>query len=139
MAAGRTIGNRVAPLRFIVCVAVFVGGFALYWLSGGREWWNGAAIAFDAAAAMFLGSLLPLVGYAGHADMRQHSAENDAGRTLILLVTTLLTIMVMAAISGELPAARAGDALAIVKLIGTLALIWLFANTVYALHYAHAY
>lgn len=139
MTAGRTIGNRVAPLRFILCLVVFVGGFALYRANGGTQWWNGAAMAFDAAAAMFLASLVPLVGYADHADMRQHAAENDAGRTLILIVTTVLTIVVMAAISGELPAARAGEPLAIAKLIGTLGLIWLFANTVYALHYAHAW
>jgi len=139
MAARRTIGNRVAPLRFILCVVVFAGGFAVYRLSGGREWWNGAALAFDAAAAMFLASLVPLVGYADHADMRQHAAENDAGRTLILIVTTILTIVVMAAVSGELPGARAGIPLAIVKLIGTLLLIWLFANSVYGLHYAHAW
>ena len=88
---------------------------------------------------MFLASLVPLVGYADHSDMRQHSAENDAGRTLILIVTTVLMIVVMAAISGELPLARAGEPLAIVKLIGTLALVWLFANSVYGLHYAHAY
>lgn len=139
MARGAAIGNRVAPARFILSLAVLAGGMAVYYLGGGRQWWNGAALAFDAAAAVFLASLVPLVGYADHSDMRQHSAENDAGRTLILIVTTVLTIVVMAAISGELPAARAGQPLAIAKLIGTLVLIWLFANAVYALHYAHAY
>lgn len=137
--AAPKIGNRVAPIRFIVCAAVFAGGWLLYWLGGEGQWRDGAILAFDAAAAIFLASLIPLVGYADHGDMRQHSAENDAGRTLILIVTTVLTIVVMAAIGGELPAARAGQPLAIVKLIGTLVLIWLFANTVYALHYAHAY
>jgi uncharacterized membrane protein len=139
MAAGRAIGNRVAPIRFLISCAVFVAGLAIYWWSGGDRWQDGAALAFDAAAAIFLASLIPLVGYATHADMRQHSAENDAGRTLILIVTTILTIVVMAAVSGELPGARAGIPLAIVKLIGTLLLIWLFANSVYGLHYAHAW
>jgi uncharacterized membrane protein len=139
MAAQARIGNRVAPVRFLLCLFVFVAGCLSYWLSGGTRWSDGAAMSFDAAAAIFLASLVPLVGYATHADMRQHAAENDAGRVLILVVTTVLTVVVMGAISGELPAARAGEPLAILKLIGTLALIWLFANSVYALHYAHAW
>ena len=57
----------------------------------------------------------------------------------MLVVTTLLTITVMAAISGELAAAEHGDLAATVKLTVTLLMIWLFANSVYALHYAHAY
>jgi uncharacterized membrane protein len=40
---------------------------------------------------------------------------------------------------GELPRAAHGDSLAKVRLIGTLVLTWLFANTVYGLHYAHLY
>lgn len=35
--------------------------------------------------------------------------------------------------------ARAGHALSIVKLVASLLLIWLFANSTYALHYAHDY
>jgi uncharacterized membrane protein len=42
-------------------------------------------------------------------------------------------------IAGELPRAAHGDSLAKVRLIGTLVLTWLFANTVYGLHYAHLY
>ncbi len=45
----------------------------------------------------------------------------------------------MVAISGELDGARSGQLASIVKLVGTLFLIWLFANSIYALHYAHAY
>jgi uncharacterized membrane protein len=35
--------------------------------------------------------------------------------------------------------ARSGDLVALAKLVGTLLAIWLFANSIYALHYAHAY
>jgi uncharacterized membrane protein len=71
--------------------------------------------------------------------MRQHSASNDANRPLILIVTSLLTIVALAAVSGELDGARNAQLMSIVKLVGTLLLIWVFANSVYALHYAHAY
>jgi uncharacterized membrane protein len=57
----------------------------------------------------------------------------------VLLITSVLTVVIMAAIAGELPQASAGSRLAMARLIATLALTWGFANTVYALHYAHLY
>ena len=94
---------------------------------------------FDLAAALFLLSLLPLLRRFPVADMRRHADENDANRTLIVVISTLLALVVMAAISGELAAARGGDHMAMIKLLVTLVLAWLFANSVYALHYAHVF
>lgn len=94
---------------------------------------------FDLAAGLFLLSLLPLLRRLSVAEMRRHADENDANRTLIVVISTLLALVVMAAISGELAAARGGDHMAMVKLLVTLVLAWLFANSVYALHYAHVY
>jgi uncharacterized membrane protein len=134
------IGNRVAPWRFLMFLAVLVGGYSAYralWPATG--WSDGVAMAFDAAAMVFLGSLLPLLRHATPDVMREHAAQNDANRTLILLVTSLLTFVAMTAISGELKGASSGDLISIAKLVVTLILIWLFANSVYALHYAHTY
>jgi uncharacterized membrane protein len=97
------------------------------------------ALAFDAAAFVFLASLLPLLRDSDAATIRVHAAKNDANRGLVLVITTLLGFAVMAAITGELPGARDRQLHAIATLVGTLALIWLFANSVYALHYAHIY
>jgi uncharacterized membrane protein len=96
-------------------------------------------MAFDGAALVFLASLIPLLRDATPASMRAAAKANDANRVTILVLTTVLTAVAMAAIAGELDDARAGDIVAIVKLVGTLLLIWLFANTVYALHYAHLF
>lgn len=136
-----TIGNRLAPARFLVFLALLpVGFFAYRTAFDGRHWGDAAAMAFDAAAAVFLASLLPLVvrDYDAAA-MREHSANNDANRVLVLVLTTLLGFAVMAAIAGEMPQAREGDHAAAIKLVGTLLLIWLFANSVFTLHYAHAF
>jgi uncharacterized membrane protein len=135
-----TVGNRIAPWRFLLFLALLVGGFFAY-----RYAWPGAkpgeaaAIAFDGAAVVFLATLLPLLRGSSAEIMRAHAAENDANRALIPIVTSVLTIVAMAAVSGELAGASGGHLLSIVKLVGTLLLIWLFANSVYALHYAHAY
>ena len=134
------IGNRIAPARFLLFVAALIAA----WFAQ-RQWWpsddwrDGAAIAFDAAALVFLVSLAPLLKECSAATMRRHADDNDANRVLILVFTSLLTVVAMAAITGELKGAQAGHWPAIAKLVATLLLVWAFANSIYALHYAHAY
>lgn len=96
-------------------------------------------MAFDAAALVFLATLIPLLRDSSVETIRAHAAGNDANRSLILVLTSLLTLVAMAAIAGELKGAGNGESASMLKLVGTLFLIWLFANTVYAVHYAHAY
>jgi uncharacterized membrane protein len=136
-----SIGNRLAPARFLVFLALLPAGFFAYRAAfGGHHWGDAAAMAFDAAAVLFLSSLLPLITRdQDAAAMREHSARNDANRMLVLVLSTLLGFAVMAAIAGEMPQAREGDHVAAIKLVGTLLLIWLFANSVFTLHYAHAF
>lgn len=108
-------------------------------LTPAADWKDALSMAFDLAAAVFLASLVPLLSDSDANTLRRHARENDANRLLLLLFTSLLTVVVMAAIAGELRGAQAGDVLAIGKLVLTLVLIWLFAQIVYALHYAHMF
>ena len=134
------LGNRIAPPRFLLFLVLLpLALFAYRAALDTAEWLDPLAMAFDFAAAMFLLSLLPLLRDSEAVDIRKHAAANDANRVALLVITTLLTFAVMAAITGELKGAQGGDRVAMAKLIGTLLLIWLFANTVYALHYAHLY
>jgi uncharacterized membrane protein len=136
----RTLGNRIAPARFIGFLLVLIGGFLVsHWLIGDRDWKDAAALAFDVAALCFLVSLIPLLKHSTVAVMRRHAEENDANRLMVLVITSLLTLLVMTAVSGELERIHQGDLFAAIKLVATLLLIWLFANSVYALHYAHAF
>ena len=138
--AGATLGNRIAPARFLMFTALLAGGYAACRvLLPGDDWRDCAAMAFDGAAAVFLLSLIPLLRDSTAEAIRRHAARNDANRLLILALTTVLTVVAMAAIAGEIAGARGGEVQAIAKLVGTLLLIWLFANSVYALHYAHAF
>ncbi len=139
-AASRGIGNRLAPGRFLLFLAFLPAAFWVHHaLFSPTHWADSAAMAFDAAALVFLLSLVPLVRFSEAEGMRGHSAANDANRGVVLVLTTLLAFAVMAAIAGEMEAARQGEPAAIAKLIGTLLLIWLFANSIYALHYAHIF
>lgn len=134
------IGKQLAPARFVLFLAV-LGGlvFAMTQFGWGDSWRDRLALAFDAATVLFLATLIPILRDDSTASIRRHAAENDANRVLVLLITSLLTLMVMAAVQGELAGATQHDLAAIAKLVVTLLLIWLFANVVYAFHYAHAY
>ena len=134
------LGNRIAPPRFVLFLILLpLALFGYRAIMHTAEWLDPLAMAFDFAAAVFLLTLVPLLRASEAADIRLHAAENDANRVIVLAVTTLLTFAVMAAITGELKGAQDHDPAAMAKLIGTLLLIWLFANTVYALHYAHLF
>lgn len=136
----RTIGNRLAPPRFVLFVVLLpVAWFGYRMLAPATDWQDSVAMAFDFAALVFLASLVPLLRHDDVDAMRRHAAENDANRALVLLVTSVLTFVVLTAISGELAAARAHEFAGMTKLVVTLLVVWIFANTVYALHYAHAY
>ena len=135
-----TLGNRVAPVRFIGFLVILLVGYAVATrLIGDSDWKEAAAMAFDVAALAFLISLAPLLRENGAEVMRRHAAANDANRPMVLVITSVLTLVAMAAIGGELNDVRDGETFAAVKLVVTLLVIWLFANTVYALHYAHAF
>lgn len=137
-AASVTIGNRLAPARFIVFVLLFA-------LAGGAAWWRqndwptATMIGFDIAALAFLASCLPLLRETSTAKMRRHARENDANRALLLVITGAVMFAVLAAIAAELMggARLSGPLSALV--VGTLILAWLFSNSVYALHYAHLF
>ena len=134
------LGKRIAPPRFVLFLVLLP--LALFGYRAAMhtvDWLDPLAMAFDFAAAVFLASLIPLLRDSEATDIRKHAAENDANRVIVLAVTTLLTFAVMAAITGELKGAQEHDPASVAKLIGTLLLIWLFANTVYALHYAHLF
>ena len=137
------IGQWLAPPRFLLFIALFAGG-AWLWRALGHTLADSLDLGFDGAALVFLISLAPLFRQrCDSAAMRQQAARNDANRVVVLGITTLLTVVIMAAIAGELPhvghGAAGSRAIALAKVIGTLMLTWLFANMVYALHYAHLY
>ncbi len=137
---GAMVGKHVAPPRFAgFLVLLPIAFFVHQHFVDHAKWTDSAAIAFDVASALFLVSLVPLLKQSGPDAIREHADTYDANRLLVLAMTTVVGIAVMVAIAAELPDAKQGDVGAIIRLVGTLTLIWLFANTVFAMHYAHEY
>lgn len=136
-AAGKRIGNRIAPPRFILFVLILVAASA----GAARltDWLHGAMIGFDVAAFIFLLSCIPLLWDTTAATMRRHAAENDANRAFLLAITGAVTLVVLVTVGAEMLQGQDQSGGAIALIVGTLALAWLFSNVVYALHYAHMY
>ena len=129
------LGKRIAPPRFIAFIAIFV--IALIALPGPLGLGRGTMLAFDIAAAVFLVSLAPLLHGDDAARMRERAKANDANRTILLGLTFVTMVVILISVANELHAKD--NKLAIVVIIATLVLAWLFTNTVYALHYAHMF
>ncbi|MFM5895075.1 MAG: DUF1345 domain-containing protein [Novosphingobium sp.] len=133
------LGQRVAPPRFVL-FGILIIAVTLGFHEFNHTTWKGALVdGFDIAVTVFIVSLWPLRRDHCADDMLRHSTENDANRGLVLLLTGVISVVVMVAMVAELPAAHNGSVLAISKLIATLTLGWLFANVIFALHYAHMF
>ena len=128
--------NRIAPWRFLLFMAVLiVAGSAA---SRFRDPSQALLIGFDAAAILFLISYMTAFGRES-TEMRRLAAESDAGRTMLLVVTFVLSAVVLVAVIAELGfrgTLGLGEKLLIVA---SLIIAWTFGNAVYALHYAHLY
>jgi uncharacterized membrane protein len=129
------LGQRVAPPRFVLFVIVFAAALpvGIAWLGRGR----GIMAAFDLAAVVFLVAVSTLLRRDEAAVMRQAARANDANRGVLLGFTALTTAVILVAVAGELKGRN--DTTALLLVVATLMLSWLFSNTVYALHYAHLY
>ena len=135
MANPRTIGNRIAPPRFLAFMAALIVASPIF-VNFFHRWTLGAMAAFDMAAILFLALCLPLLRTTEAALIRKHAAENDANREVLLGVTGVVMAVLFMAIAAE---AIGHNPQPFTKslIITTLALAWLFSNTIYALHYAH--
>ena len=71
--------------------------------------------------------------------MREAAERTDANRVVLLVISFLLSAVIMAAMVGELSAAEKLDIVDKLLLAVSLVLVWIFANAVYALHYAHLF
>jgi uncharacterized membrane protein len=129
------IRDKVAPPRFIafVVMAVASGLFA----STHLPWSKAAMIGFDAGAILFFILIMPLLWKRETATgMKKYARDNDANRAVLLGVSTIVSLVVLTTVAVELGGKAKPD---IALIVTTLVLAWLFANTVYALHYAHLY
>jgi len=139
----QTIGNRLAPAKFIAFMVLLVlaapaAAWALHHYTS-DPWREAAAkgflVAFDFAATLFLLASLHLLRVYDQATVKQHAAENDANRTMLLALTVIISLAVLVAVAVMIDASPGWKTKGLI--VGTLLVAWLFGNTIFALHYAH--
>ncbi len=130
------LGNRIAPPRFVAFALIAVVGIVAGTLALG--WRQGVMAGFDAGALVFLLSCLSLLDDKV-TEMRAAAARNDANRAVLLAITIGVTLVILVAVGAELGEKGGTSAASTALIVATLVLVWLFSNTVYALHYGHLF
>jgi uncharacterized membrane protein len=131
------MGNVVAPPRFLAFLALFAVATGTA-VAANMNWRLALMAGFDVAGILFLISCLTFLGPTSPMEMRAQAERNDANRVLMLVVTSLVMLVVLVTVAAELGTGGV-PRLTRVFVVGTLAVAWLFSNSVFALHYAHLY
>jgi uncharacterized membrane protein len=130
------------PPRFVLfLVAMAIAIAALMPLVS--RWGQAVLGGFDLAALAFILSLWPLTLDHTPAQMRAKAKTNDTGRLGMLVITSLVLIVILTAVTVELPGARhetgLAHSMALALVLLSLVIAWLFSNVIFALHYAHLF
>lgn len=136
MAIRAALGKHVAPWRFILFFVVLLAGWAL--ASARLPLARATLAGFDLAALAFLISCMWLFNDKVD-DMRKVAKEADANRSVLLILTFILTVVIFSAVISELSKSDRLEAIEKALVAVSLVLVWLFANAVYTLHYCHLF
>ena len=98
--ARQTLGQRIAPARFLAFLVIFAIAFAASFAAVG--WQRALMLGFDIAALFFLLAITPILRASGAATMKQHAKENDANRVILLVITSVTMIAILTAVFSEL-------------------------------------
>jgi uncharacterized membrane protein len=129
--------ERIAPRRFLLFFALLLSGLVVALILRHHPT-EVLLVTFDVAAVAFLVSCIPTLEHAP-ADMRSVAERSDANRVVLLVITAVVTVVIFAALVGELGLRGKLELPDKLLIVLTLVLAWTFGNTVYTLHYAHLF
>ncbi len=123
--------------HFIAFVAVLLAGSAVLMAvtTPARALLGG----FDAGSLLFLLLLGRRFADGTPASMRRRAAANEPDHAMLTSVALVVVAVVTTAVGVELSGGSAHDGRAVGLAALTLLLAWAFANSLFALHYAHVY
>jgi len=124
--------------RFNACALLFVVSTGVCYACGVGPA-RAILLAFVAAALVFVVLVADMFRRADAASIRSRAREEDQGRWGALWSSVVVSGVVLVALGLELHASQAGGVLEIVLAATTLLLSWIFMNTMFAIHYAHAF
>ena len=136
MPAAKTIGNRIAPPRFLLFIGLLIVGWGAAVTMLG--WQRGVMVGFDVAALGFLAASINLFNDRPKK-MREDAKAHDANRVVLLGISFVISLVILVAVGSQLSREGGFSGFEIALIVGTLVLVWVFGNAIYALHYAHLY
>lgn len=138
-------GLRWRPLHFIrsrpwlsTCTTVFVLAVAMLALARVPPA-SALLLGFDLGALIYLVALSQVFRRASGERVAREARRQDSGRRATLAVAVIVSLVVLLALATELHGAKQGGVPAVAVAAASVVLSWLFMNTSFALHYAHAY
>jgi uncharacterized membrane protein len=96
-------------------------------------------LAFDGAALIFMASAAVAWRHGTPEEMRKNAARDDAGRAMLLAVSTIVIVVILVVLVSIIGGSDSRTFAGLMLVIGTQLLAWLFANLVWAFHYAHLF
>jgi uncharacterized membrane protein len=129
--------DRIAHGRFKLFLALLIVG--VVGLSPVAPIKYAIVLAFDGASLVFLASAVNIWRNGTPQELRKNAARDDGGRAMLLAVSTIVIgviLVLLVAIIGGTPSPTFGS---LTLIIATQLLAWLFANVVWAFHYAHLF
>ena len=96
-------------------------------------------LGFDAGALVFIVGTLRLMRDSRTDSMRQRAAANDPDHHVLIAVAMLILGVVLVAVVVELTGLGGGHGTGLAVSGATILLAWIFANLLFALHYAHRF
>ncbi|MBN8713352.1 MAG: DUF1345 domain-containing protein [Xanthomonadales bacterium] len=124
--------------RFTACALLFIVLAVVLWALGTKPD-RSVLLAFDLAAAVFLGATVTMFSRADAQSIRRRARREDEGYWGFLLSSAALAVVALLALAVELHSTRQAGGLQIALAVCSLILAWLFMNTMFALHYAHEF
>lgn len=138
MKIGLRSGVRPRLAAATICAALL-----FFWLPESSRLVTRLLLAWDFGTALYLGLVAAMMVRSDDVSIRRRAAAQDEKGIIILALTVFGVIASLAAIMMELAAAKnlSGHAEggAITLAAATVMLSWLFMQTMFALHYAHAF
>jgi uncharacterized membrane protein len=129
--------DRVAHWRFKLFLALLVLG--VLGLGQALPINYAIVLAFDFASLVFLVSTVSVWKKGTPSEMRMKAARDDGGRTLLLAISTILIAVILVVLVTIMGGAASRSMGGLALIVVTQLLAWMFANIVWAFHYAHLF
>jgi uncharacterized membrane protein len=133
----RTKANRIAHGRFKLFLGLLIlgaGGMSLFLPIN-----YAMVLAFDLAALVFLATCAAVWKQGLPQELRLNAARDDGGRAMLLAISTIVIGVILVVLVTIMGGAKSRTPGGLALVIATQLLAWIFANVVWAFHYAHLY